>query len=77
MHLDVGSDSEQFYLELAQNRDVKFQLGWHILRNRSFATRHTSNAERDFAEAKFFSTGVWTSLNPSQTGVAALRVRPQ
>jgi hypothetical protein len=32
--LDVGSDSEQAYFELARNRDVKFRLGWHVLRNR-------------------------------------------
>jgi hypothetical protein len=28
--LDVGSDSERAYLELAQNKDVKFRLSWHV-----------------------------------------------
>ncbi|KAI1359295.1 P-loop containing nucleoside triphosphate hydrolase protein [Xylaria arbuscula] len=73
--LDKGSDSERFYVELAQNQDVKFRLGWHVLRNRSYASRDTSTAERDEAELEFFSTGLWTTLDAAQLGVANLRVR--
>ncbi len=73
--LDQGSDSERFYVELAQNKDVKFHLGWHVLRNRNYAERGDSTAGRDTAEADFFSNGIWTSLKPTQLGVAALRVR--
>ncbi|KAI1119764.1 P-loop containing nucleoside triphosphate hydrolase protein [Nemania abortiva] len=73
--LDVGSDSERFYVELAQNKDVKFRLGWHVLRNRSYTTREVSTSERDRAEAEFFSAGAWTALDTSQLGVESLRVR--
>ncbi|KAJ4307351.1 hypothetical protein N0V88_000735 [Collariella sp. IMI 366227] len=73
--LDQGSDSERFYIQLAQNRDVHFGLGWHVLRNRTYAERNDSAAARDAAEADFFSNGVWTSLKPSQLGVASLRLR--
>ncbi|KAI0405870.1 P-loop containing nucleoside triphosphate hydrolase protein [Xylaria palmicola] len=73
--LDTGSDSERFYVELAQNKDVKFRLGWHVLRNRSYVTREASAHERDQVEAEFFSTGAWTALDGSQLGVANLRVR--
>ncbi|TGJ87368.1 hypothetical protein E0Z10_g1408 [Xylaria hypoxylon] len=73
--LDVGSDSERFYVELAQNQDVKFRLGWHVLRNRSYVTRDASTIERDQEEAEFFSTGVWAALDASQLGVATLRTR--
>jgi hypothetical protein len=73
--LDQGSDSERFFIELAQNKDVKFRLGWHVLRNRNFTERNDSGASRDAAEVEFFSTGVWKFLKPSQLGVAALRVR--
>jgi hypothetical protein len=73
--LDQGSDSERFFIELAQNKDVKFRLGWHVLRNRNFAERNEPSASRDAAEVEFFSTGVWKFLKPSQLGVAALRVR--
>jgi hypothetical protein len=73
--LDQGSDSERFFIELAQNKDVQFRLGWHVLRNRNFAERNEPSASRDAAEVEFFSTGVWKFLKPSQLGVAALRVR--
>ncbi|KFA70860.1 hypothetical protein S40288_09894 [Stachybotrys chartarum IBT 40288] len=73
--LDVGSESEQAYFELARNADVHFRLGWHVVRNRDFTMRHASNAERDAAEQSFFSKGIWASLKPNQLGVDALRRR--
>ncbi|KAK4150063.1 hypothetical protein C8A00DRAFT_46461 [Chaetomidium leptoderma] len=75
--LDQGSDSERFYIELAQNKDVQFRLGWHALRNRTYAERDGPTAARDAAEADFFSKGIWKSLKPSQLGVAALRILRQ
>ncbi|CAG5158443.1 uncharacterized protein ALTATR162_LOCUS5082 [Alternaria atra] len=73
--LDEGSDSERFYLELAQNKDVKFRLGWHVLRNRDFNSKDTTTEERDKAEALFFETGIWRSLSTDQTGVHTLKPR--
>jgi GTPase SAR1 family protein len=73
--LDQGSDSERSYVDLAQNKDVKFRLGWHVLRNRDYAMRHATSDERDEEERKFFSESIWSSLNPSQLGVDALRGR--
>lgn len=73
--LHQGSESEQAYFELAQNTDVKFRLGWHVVRNRDLNTRHATKAERDAAEKDFFSRGVWVALDPSQLGVDALRIK--
>ncbi|KAK7959186.1 uncharacterized protein PG986_004040 [Apiospora aurea] len=73
--LDEGSDSERFYMELAQNKDVQFRLGWHVLRNRNYSERDVSTAERDENEEDFFSKGIWTVLDASQLGVAALKMR--
>ncbi|KAK4145971.1 uncharacterized protein C8A04DRAFT_10188 [Dichotomopilus funicola] len=73
--LDKGSESERYYIDLAQNRDVHFQLGWHVLRNRGFSERCQSSGARDAAEAEFFSTDPWKTLQPSQMGVGALRTR--
>ncbi len=73
--LDPGSNNEQYYIQLAQNKDVPFDLGWHVLRNRAYAERNDPTATRDAAEADFFSSGVWTSLEASQLGVASLRLR--
>ncbi|KAG5968441.1 hypothetical protein E4U58_001864 [Claviceps cyperi] len=71
--LDVGSDSEASYVKLAQNNDVVFRLGWHVLKNRDFKMRDASSAERDAAEASFFSSGIWATLDPSNLGVDLLR----
>ncbi|KAH9908514.1 P-loop containing nucleoside triphosphate hydrolase protein [Xylariomycetidae sp. FL2044] len=70
-----GSESERVYVNLAQNKDVAFRLGWHVLRNRSYAERNTSTSQRDQAEEEFFSSGIWKTLSPLQLGVAALRDR--
>ncbi|KAL5115144.1 hypothetical protein ACEQ8H_006980 [Pleosporales sp. CAS-2024a] len=73
--LDEGSDTERFYLEMAQNKDVKFRLGWHVLRNRDYAARDTSADERDEVEASFFRNGVWRSLPPHHVGIHAFKPR--
>lgn len=73
--LDVGSASERDYFDLARNRDVKFRLGWHVMRNRNFKTRNATNDERDQAEAAFFDQGVWAGLPRSQKGASSLRSR--
>ena len=70
--LDVGSDSERSYVKLAQNQDVVFRLGWHVLKNRNYEMRDAPSAERDDAEEKFFATGIWTSLSPTHLGIRAL-----
>ncbi|KAH6648581.1 P-loop containing nucleoside triphosphate hydrolase protein [Truncatella angustata] len=73
--LDAGSDSERAYLELAQNHDVHFRLGWHILRNRDYTSRDATNDERDRQEEAFLAQGAWAALPQKQKGVAALRSR--
>lgn len=73
--LDEGSESERSYFQLAQNKDVKFRLGWHVLKNRSYEMRDATSRERDEDEARFFSNGIWTSLDPAQVGVEALKSR--
>ncbi|KAI1452846.1 P-loop containing nucleoside triphosphate hydrolase protein [Annulohypoxylon moriforme] len=73
--IDVGSDSEAYYVELAENLNVKLNLGWHVLRNRSHATAKDTIEERDKREADFFADSVWTALEESQLGVESLRSR--
>jgi GTP-binding protein EngB required for normal cell division len=73
--LDTGSDSEAAYLKLAQNKDVVFRLGWHVLKNRSYEMRGASSAERDQAEEEFFTTGIWTSMDPTHLGIKSLKPR--
>ncbi|KAI0883014.1 P-loop containing nucleoside triphosphate hydrolase protein [Annulohypoxylon maeteangense] len=73
--IDIGSESESYYLELAQNLNVKLNLGWHVLRNRSHATAKDSIRERDEREVEFFANSVWAALDESQLGVETLRTR--
>ncbi|KAI1484675.1 P-loop containing nucleoside triphosphate hydrolase protein [Biscogniauxia mediterranea] len=73
--IDVGSDSERYYVELAQNLNVKLSLGWHVLRNRGHNTASDTADERDQREAEFFTNSVWNVLDSSQLGVEALRGR--
>ncbi|KAI1495922.1 P-loop containing nucleoside triphosphate hydrolase protein [Biscogniauxia marginata] len=73
--IDSGSDSEKYYVELAQNLNVKLSLGWHVLRNRGHTTATDTIKERDEREAKFFTNSIWNTLDSSQLGVESLRAR--
>ncbi|KAK8060281.1 dynamin family protein [Apiospora saccharicola] len=73
--IDQGSESERYYIELAQNGNVKLKLGWHVLRNKSHTTSNDTPQERDERESDFFSSSAWQVLEPSQLGVEALRDR--
>lgn len=73
--LDVGSDSESYFVRLARNQEEELRLGWHVLKNRKFEERHVSSSQRDAIEGEFFTQGLWASIDPSHCGVAALRVR--
>jgi hypothetical protein len=73
--LEPGSDWEASHLKLAQNKDVQFRLGWHVLKNRNFAMRDASSSERDEAEGQFFATGIWTSMDPNHVRVKSLKTR--
>lgn len=73
--IDQGSESGRYYIELAQNGNVKLTLGWHVLRNKSHTTSDDTPEERDERESDFFSSSAWQVLDPSQLGVEALRDR--
>ncbi|KAH7411322.1 P-loop containing nucleoside triphosphate hydrolase protein [Cadophora sp. MPI-SDFR-AT-0126] len=73
--LDIGSDSEAYWVRLAQNTEVELRLGWHVLRNRNFEQRGSTSAQRDATEKDFFSGGIWISVNREHCGVEALRIR--
>jgi hypothetical protein len=73
--LDVGSDTENFYLRLAQNKEVVFRLGWHVLKNRDHKMKNATSEERNKAEDDFFSTSNWTLIDSNQVGVKTLRPR--
>jgi hypothetical protein len=73
--LSAGSDSEADFVGLAKNEDVSFDLGWHVLKNRDYDSRHSSSEHRDQSETAFLSQGVWSQLSRTAVGVANLRSR--
>ncbi|KAM0430444.1 hypothetical protein ACHAPT_005791 [Fusarium lateritium] len=73
--LHPGSESEQGFIDLANNKDVEFRLGWHVLRNRDSEKDIWDREERNTQERDFFSKGAWASLSPSDWGINTLRNR--
>ncbi|KAI1273005.1 P-loop containing nucleoside triphosphate hydrolase protein [Xylaria sp. FL0933] len=73
--LDAGSEEERKYFEMAQNNDIVFRLGWHVVRNRDFQARDSTNEERNQVERDFFEQGIWLALTHKDKGAAALQVR--
>ncbi|KAK4197977.1 putative vacuolar sorting protein VPS1 [Triangularia verruculosa] len=70
-----GSDREALYLSLAKNEQVKFHLGWHVLKNMDSEKGTWSLDDRDAAETEFFSKGSWREMPSSHVGISMLRTR--
>ncbi|KAM0817351.1 hypothetical protein AB5N19_03156 [Seiridium cardinale] len=73
--LDPASEKARNYVELAQNKNVQLDLGWHVLRNRSSTETKNSPALRDSREAVFFQQEPWSCLPQHCKGVCTLRTR--
>ncbi|KAH8704459.1 P-loop containing nucleoside triphosphate hydrolase protein [Phaeosphaeriaceae sp. PMI808] len=76
--LNIGSESEANYASLAQNNDVEFRLGWHVLKNMDSEASEAGNRtlrKRDETERDFFAKGIWTTLPHSSLGISPLRER--
>lgn len=73
--LPPGSDTESSYMSLANNRDVEFRLGWHVLKNTDTDVTQSTLQERDIDEERFLSQGIWQSLPDQLKGVKKLRGR--
>jgi hypothetical protein len=73
--LIAGSESEAMFLSLANNQDVEFRLGWHVLKNMDSEKGHWTLESRNKEERDFFSQGAWSDMPQSIVGVDALRSR--
>lgn len=73
--LSAGSAEENLYLQYIRNEKKPMKLGWHVLRNRGYEQRNSSDDERDELEKKFFETGKWNSLSREIVGIKSLRLR--
>ncbi|KAK8109130.1 dynamin GTPase [Apiospora sp. TS-2023a] len=73
--LDPGSKKEARYASLAQNQEIEFDLGWHVLMSSDSDVGEITLASRDEQETAFLSQGVWEQLPRSILGAGQLRSR--
>lgn len=73
--LTEGTANQKAWLELAQNRDIYFQLGWHMVKNRSELEGDKSFVQRNQSERQFFSRGAYAELPNDCKGIETLRSR--
>jgi hypothetical protein len=73
--LRPGSENEAMWLDLASNKDIFFELGWHLLKNRADDQHGLSHVSRNLEEQAFFEKGRYSSLPRSMVGVDSLRDR--
>lgn len=74
-YLREGSQNESEWIELAQNKNIYFKLGWHMLKNRADNEMDFTFARRNEAETLFFSKGCYNDLPRDNVGIDALRTR--
>ena len=74
-YLRQGTSNELDWIELAQNKDIYFKLGWHMLKNRGDDEMDFSFAQRNEAEKLFFSKGRYNDLPRESVGIESLRQR--
>lgn len=71
-YLRPGSANEKTWINLAQNNDIYFELGWHMLKNRAEEEMDASFEARNSSERAFFSTGGYRELPEGDKGVSSL-----
>ncbi|KAI9739905.1 MAG: hypothetical protein M1818_004961 [Claussenomyces sp. TS43310] len=73
--LPSNSGMEQAFLALARNEDVVFNLGWHVLKNRSFDENGSTFLERKASESAYFRKSNFKTLSQDCVGIESLRIR--
>ncbi|KAI9731615.1 MAG: hypothetical protein M1818_007745 [Claussenomyces sp. TS43310] len=72
---EVDPEGKQDFLGLARNEEVRFDLGWHVVRNLNSALVDSKPETRDEQEASYFSGSKFGSLAPDTFGIGPLRTR--
>ncbi|KNG50264.1 dynamin family protein [Stemphylium lycopersici] len=74
-YLRESSENELAWIDLAQNKDIYLERGWHMLKNRGEDQMKFSFDERNKAEDLFFSKGRYANLPRDCVGISSLRDR--
>ncbi|KAF2689294.1 hypothetical protein K458DRAFT_126151 [Lentithecium fluviatile CBS 122367] len=73
--LREGTENELSWIELAQNKDIYLERGWHMLKNRGDDQMRFSFSQRNEDENLFFSKGRYVDLPRECVGIDSLRER--
>ncbi|RYN59495.1 hypothetical protein AA0117_g13105 [Alternaria alternata] len=73
--LREGTENELTWIELAQNKDIYLERGWHMLKNRGDDQMHFSFEQRNTDEDLFFRKGRYADLPRECVGIDSLRER--
>ncbi|KAK3173245.1 hypothetical protein OEA41_006574 [Lepraria neglecta] len=73
--LRIGTTLEREFIALARNEDVKFERGWHVVKNLDLGAGEGETKDRDSEESLFFEKSNFKSLPPSSVGISSLRHR--
>jgi hypothetical protein len=73
--LTEGTANQRSWLDLAQNRDIYFELGWHMVKNRTDTEANKTLSQRNSSERQFFSKGAYLDLPSHCKGIETLRSR--
>ena len=71
--LREGTDNELTWIELAQNKDIYLERGWHMLKNRGDEQMKFSFEQRNADEDLFSRKGRYADLPRECVGIDSLR----
>lgn len=71
----MSEEDTQFWFDLALNKEVFLERGWHMVKNRSESESGLSAQERNDAEKVFLSQGRFEELPRDWVGIDTLRTR--
>lgn len=73
--LRSGSENEKAWIDLAKNKDIYLELGWHMVKNRADGDLRSSFEQRNRAERSFFLREPYSQLPTGMLGIDPLRSR--
>ncbi|KAF3919407.1 Dynamin [Orbilia brochopaga] len=73
--LRPGSENEKSWIDLACNKDINLDLGWHMVKNRVEGDNTSSFDARNESERLFFSKHPYCELSSDMVGIDGLRSR--
>lgn len=71
----ITAEDQQSWIDLAMNKEIYLELGWHVVKNRTDKESHFTFQQRNDAEREFFNDGIFKDLVRENVGIESLCVR--